>query len=270
MPRPSNLFTELDIEDPMFLHEFVADCLVDNPPEDMEAILHEINTLSSSGSDHNSSSSTTTICSSVEDQAMKHGGNTTIALRKRPRRLPEQCHNHIIAERQRRQTLSERFIALSALIPGLKKMDKTSVLGAAIIHMQQLKERIKILEEENAKKQMESIVVLKQPHIILENSECNSSTCNHNLSSKFSDEQLPDIEARFSNDNVLIKVHCEMQKGILIKIMSELEKLQLLVTTTNAMPFNGRTLDITIMTQMEADFNMRPQDVVQNLRSIFQ
>jgi len=54
------------------------------------------------------------------ESSNKPQGGTTPA--KRPKRLPEQCHNHIIAERQRRQTLSERFIALSALIPGLKKV----------------------------------------------------------------------------------------------------------------------------------------------------
>lgn len=36
-------------------------------------------------------------------------------------RLP-QTHDHIMAERKRREKLSERFIALSALVPGLKKV----------------------------------------------------------------------------------------------------------------------------------------------------
>lgn len=35
---------------------------------------------------------------------------------------PQQCKDHIIAERKRREKLSQRFIALSALIPGLKKV----------------------------------------------------------------------------------------------------------------------------------------------------
>ena len=91
------------------LNEFVVDCLVDNPPEaeEMEAMMTAI---SSSGSENNSSSTT------IDNK------NGVPPPRKRPKRLPEQCQHHIIAERQRRQTLSERFIALSVLIPGLKKV----------------------------------------------------------------------------------------------------------------------------------------------------
>lgn len=35
-----------------------------------------------------------------------------------------QAHDHIVAERKRREKLSQRFIALSALVPGLKKVPK--------------------------------------------------------------------------------------------------------------------------------------------------
>ncbi|CAO2828725.1 unnamed protein product [Amaranthus hypochondriacus] len=139
--------------------------------------------------------------------------------------------------------------------------------------MQQLKERIKILEEQNnARKAVESFVVIKPPQTscILENEHNNSSSSTtRNIDNLSNDHQFPEIEARFSKNNVLIKIHCQLQKGILIKIMKELEKLQLLITSTNAIPFTNRTMDITIMTQMESDFNMRPQDVVENLRLIF-
>jgi hypothetical protein len=40
---------------------------------------------------------------------------------KNPRSSSE-VQEHIIAERKRRQVISERFIALSAIIPGLKKV----------------------------------------------------------------------------------------------------------------------------------------------------
>ena len=137
------------------------------------------------------------------------------------------------------------------------QLDKTSVLGAAIIHMQQLKERIKILEEQiNARKAVESFVVIKPPQTscIVENEHNNSSSTVSNidnLSNRLcNDYQLPEIEARFSKNNVLIKIHCRLQKGILIKIMKELEKLQVLITSTNAVPFTNRTMDINIMTQV--------------------
>lgn len=37
-------------------------------------------------------------------------------------RSPSQAQDHVIAERKRREKLSQRFIALSAVVPGLKKV----------------------------------------------------------------------------------------------------------------------------------------------------
>ncbi|KAJ6777356.1 SYMBIOTIC AMMONIUM TRANSPORTER [Salix koriyanagi] len=53
-----------------------------------------------------------------------------------------QSQDHIIAERKRREKLSQRFIALSAVVPGLKKMDKASVLGDAIKYLKQLQDKV--------------------------------------------------------------------------------------------------------------------------------
>ena len=37
-------------------------------------------------------------------------------------RPPSQTYDHIMAERKRREQLSQRFVALSAIVPGLKKV----------------------------------------------------------------------------------------------------------------------------------------------------
>lgn len=42
--------------------------------------------------------------------------------KKRRIRPPSQTYDHIIAERKRREQLSQLFVALSALVPGLKKV----------------------------------------------------------------------------------------------------------------------------------------------------
>ncbi|KAG4999453.1 hypothetical protein JHK82_020621 [Glycine max] len=65
-----------------------------------------------------------------------------------------QPQDHIIAERKRREKLSQRFIALSALVPGLQKTDKASVLGDAIKYLKQLPEKVKALEEEQIMKEI--------------------------------------------------------------------------------------------------------------------
>ena len=137
-------------------------------------------------------------------------------------------------------------------------MDKTSVLGEAIDHMKQLKEKLKTLEEENAKREVESVVMVKRSQVVVANDN-NSSNSNSDLdceshsintATAYREKQLPEIEARFANKCVLVKIHCQMQKGVLVKLISEIERLHLSVTSTHAIPFNATTVDVTIMAQV--------------------
>ncbi|KAF1873602.1 hypothetical protein Lal_00027640 [Lupinus albus] len=125
-------------------------------------------------------------------------------------------HDHIIAERKRRENLSQSLIALAALIPGLKKMDKASVLGDAIKYMKDLKERLRLLEEESHKRVVESVVI-----------------------------------ARVSDNEVLLRIHCIKQKGILVKLLDHIQKLQLFVVNSTVLPFGKNSIiDITIVAKV--------------------
>ncbi|KAI9089535.1 hypothetical protein K1719_029140 [Acacia pycnantha] len=62
---------------------------------------------------------------------------------KKSRSSSETLDHIIMSERKRRQELSEKFIALSATIPGLEKIDKSSVLSEAIDYLKKLKERVR-------------------------------------------------------------------------------------------------------------------------------
>nr|WIE96089.1 basic helix-loop-helix transcription factor [Loropetalum chinense var. rubrum]WIE96095.1 basic helix-loop-helix transcription factor [Loropetalum chinense var. rubrum]WIE96096.1 basic helix-loop-helix transcription factor [Loropetalum chinense var. rubrum] len=179
---------------------------------------------------------------------------------------PLHAQDHVIAERKRREKLSLKFIALSALIPGLKKMDKASVLGDAIKHLKHLQERVKILEEQTAKKTMESVVVLKRSRLSVDDDY--SSSSDENFVSR-SDQPLPEIEVRVSEKDVLINIHCEQNKGFIVKILSAIEKLHLIVTNSSVLPFGNYAMDITVVAQMEADFSMTVKDLVRNLRQAF-
>ncbi|KAH9620802.1 hypothetical protein KSS87_012571 [Heliosperma pusillum] len=263
-------FAELENmdDDPMLLQEFVGDCLVDYEPENV-AVLKENpelrNYTLSAGSECNSPTAAVTATvpqqqqpvdylsgPSNDDEGQNCPRRETTRMSKRPRREPGECQNHIMAERQRRQNLSQCFIALSALIPGLKK------------------ERMKILEEENARRAVDSVTVVKRSRVTTVENESHSSTSHNSLDSCLTnDNQLPEIETRFVDTSVLIKIHCEMQTGVLPKIMNRIEKLNLIVTTINSMPFNNTTLDINILSEMEPDFDMRPQEVVAYLRPLF-
>ncbi|KAI7725840.1 hypothetical protein M8C21_014623 [Ambrosia artemisiifolia] len=172
------------------------------------------------------------------------------------------AQDHILAERKRREKLSQRFIALSALVPGLKKMDKASVLGDAIKHMKTLQEKVKTLEEQIKKRpNTESVVFVKRYDVSADIGETASSDDGpiH--------EQLPEIEARFVGNNVLIRIHCEKKAGVIEKILTEIEKLHLCVNNSTSMTFANYALDITVIAQMDKEFAMPMKDLVKNLRS---
>lgn len=128
------------------------------------------------------------------------------------------------------------------------QMDKASVLGDAIKYLKQLQERVNILEEQTAaKKTMETVVFVKKTRISIDDIDTSSSDEN---ADSHSDEPLPEVEARISEKNVLIRIYCEKRKGCTAKILSEIEKLHLTITTSSVLPFGNSTLDMTVVAQV--------------------
>ncbi|KAL5726296.1 hypothetical protein ACHQM5_009350 [Ranunculus cassubicifolius] len=165
--------------------------------------------------------------------------------------------DHIVAERKRREKLSRLFIAFSALVPGLKKMDKSSVLEDGIKYIKQLQERVKTLEEQTANTTMDSVVYVKKFQIISDDD------------GEISHEPLPEIQARVLEKNVLIRIHCENRKGVQGKLLEEIQKLNLSVVHSSITPFGTSTLDITVMTEMGVGYGMTVVDLVKQLHSTF-
>ena len=125
-------------------------------------------------------------------------------------------------------------------------MDKASVLGDAIKYIKNLQERLNVLEEQAAKKTVESVVFIKRSQLSTDD-EISSSDENFESSS---DQPLPEIEARVSSKDVLIRIHCEKRKGCLANILGEIKKLNLIIVNSNVLPFGGSTLHITIVAQV--------------------
>ncbi|KAK4393527.1 Transcription factor [Sesamum angolense] len=149
----------------------------------------------------------------------------------RVRRLPHRkTYDHIIAEEK---TASEQHT------------DKTSVLGDAIKYLKYLQDRVKTLEEKAVKKTMESVVLVKKSQIVDDEDEKKRNS---------GDQPLPEIEARVCNGQILIRVLCENQKGLLTNLITKVEKLNMTVVNTNATSFGNLALDITIITEMEKEF----------------
>nr|KYP37938.1 Transcription factor bHLH19 [Cajanus cajan] len=173
-----------------------------------------------------------------------------------------------MAERKRRQQLTERFIALSATIPGLKKTDKSSILCEAINYVKQLQERVTELEERNNRVKESMIILKKTSPCVNEDTITTSGETNSEDSYSRASEMLPDVEARVMENEVLIEIHCEKEDGVQLKILDQLENLDLSVTASSIMPFGNSTLGITIIAQMGDAYGMTVNDLVKNLRQV--
>ncbi|KAJ1414590.1 Myc-type, basic helix-loop-helix [Sesbania bispinosa] len=160
------------------------------------------------------------------------------------KRSPAHTQDHIIAERKRREKLSQSLIALAALIPGLKKMDKASVLGDAIKYVKELQERLRLLEEQSKNREVASVVMINKPTLI----SCDDHSSDDGGNGD--EPPLPHVEARVSEKDVLLRIHCQNQKGLLLKILAEVQNLHLFVVNSSVLRFGDAILDITIVAQV--------------------
>ncbi|CAN8287770.1 unnamed protein product [Cochlearia groenlandica] len=189
------------------------------------------------------------------------------------KRVPQE---HVLAERKRRQKLTERLIALSALLPGLKKTDKATILEDAIKHLKQLQEQVKKLEKERleTKKMDQSIILVKRSQVCVDDHHESSSfsSTSSPISSSLEEvsilkQTMPMIEARVSDKDLLIRVHCDnKKKGCMIKILTSLEMFCLDIVNSFTLPFGDSTLVITILSKMNNNFSGPVEEVLNNIR----
>ncbi|KAI3903528.1 hypothetical protein MKW98_032182 [Papaver atlanticum] len=192
------------------------------------------------------------------------------------RRVKNAIIKPLVAERNRREKLNQHFIALSSQIPGLKKIDRASVLEEATKYMKQLKEKVKTLEEEQKSLSMKTTRSSEET-IDVANKKMKSLKCddkqlehsknrgNKNYDSDDTDindddfstsscegnyEDEPEIEARVSHNNMFIRIQCEKHQGVLGQVIKEIEKLHLTVLQSSVMPSGSSTLYITIICQV--------------------
>ncbi|KAJ0241815.1 Myc-type [Hirschfeldia incana] len=179
---------------------------------------------------------------------------STLLAHRNVSRGVSQARDHIIAERRRREKLSQRFIALSTIVPGLKKTDKASVLGGTIKYLKHLQDRVRFLEEQASQRTIDSVVFLNKSRLSVADTELECTA-------------LPEIEARSSGKSVLIRVHCERRKGVVKITMAEIEKLNLTVINSSVITFGSNSIHITIISQMGEGFNITTKDVATSIKS---
>ncbi|XP_056166692.1 transcription factor bHLH25-like [Syzygium oleosum] len=196
-----------------------------------------------------------------EGMKMKRKGGGTFS------RTTLHAQEHVIAERERRERLSQRFIALSAIIPGLTKLDKASVLGDTIKYLKHLEERVKILEEEATARTVESAIFTKKPSLQRGDGIVSFSSEEKSYDPVI-DQQLPEIEARVSGKHVLIKVQCEKHEGCIKEVMKQMEVMKLTTLNISVLAFGSSLLDVTIVAQLENENCPTIEEIVEKLRCV--
>ncbi|KAK1383147.1 transcription factor bHLH18-like [Heracleum sosnowskyi] len=178
-------------------------------------------------------------------------------------RNPLQAQDHVIAERQRRERLSQMFIQLSSLVPGLKKIDKASVLGEAANYIKQLQGRVKALEEKVIEKDGEAIVSVDRSRPRFD--EESSSSGDDNFVD-YNNESIPEIEVRISETEVFLRIQSKKIPGLAVKMLSDIEKLHMTIISSSVMPFANNSLLITVIAQMNVEFCMTANDLMKRLQ----
>ncbi|KAM7490302.1 hypothetical protein LguiA_033223 [Lonicera macranthoides] len=149
-------------------------------------------------------------------------------------------------------------------------MNKSSLLGDVINYLEQIQERVKMLKEEeevqSTNQDLESVVLEKKAQPLTEDGDRSS----HEFSGATSGQKLPEIEARLCDGSVVFKIRCEKQKGVIMKIITEIENMNLTVANTSVSPFGTLAHAITITAEMEKDFDMTLENIVNGLRLVLQ
>ncbi|CAN6241665.1 unnamed protein product [Urochloa humidicola] len=171
--------------------------------------------------------------------------------------------DHIVAERKRREKINQRFIELSTVIPGLKKMDKATILSDATRHVKELQEKLKALEGGGSSdRSIESWVLVKKPCIAAPDEDSFPS-------SGTSRNPLPEIEARLMEKDkmVMVRIHCEDGKGVAVRVLTTVDELHLSIVHANVTPFPANTLIISITAKVEEGFTITADEIVGGLNS---
>ncbi|MED6218217.1 hypothetical protein PIB30_024856 [Stylosanthes scabra] len=163
-------------------------------------------------------------------------------------------------KQKQREELQERLLALSATLPigdfNDKEMDGKSILENASNYVKQLQQRVRELEENVGGGS---------------NSNENNSSGEYYYYGEGGGNNisiiLPEVKARVLKKQVLIIIHCEKQKDLMLKILTKLENLHLSVVSNSVLPFGKSTIDIiTIVAQMDDKYNMTVDGLVESLR----
>ncbi|GKB42262.1 transcription factor bHLH18-like protein [Tanacetum coccineum] len=216
----------------------------------------------------------------LEDEVLKFDDSVgyeaarTISVPTKAARKQMQAKDHVLAERKRRDKLNNQFSSLSALLPNLKKIDKSSVLEDATNYIKELQGHVKELEEasQNFKRKDVQVSVISKKRSRLGTSIDDkyypfNGTTNNIVETSAPCNTYPEIDVRISGSSVIVSIQCQKNIYYLVKVLNQMQKLGLsIISSMSAMPFAKTTHLITIVAQIEEDLSMEAAELVKSLR----
>ncbi|XP_047307189.1 transcription factor NAI1-like isoform X3 [Impatiens glandulifera] len=204
------------------------------------------------------------------------GGNLDVS-NKRSRSMSKsksQIKDHIMNERKRREKLGQLFIALAAMVPGLKKTDKGSIIVAAIENLKQLKMRETSLRNEVNKIKKKSYTEhvtakSKEGKIQTTNDLKISSSCSSTISPATTNSTVVlEVDVKYEERKILIRLNISRKKLAIANLLNEIESIDLKVTNCYWFPFEDSYLVITIIVEMDAQFSLTTKELVTKLHDL--
>jgi hypothetical protein len=155
-------------------------------------------------------------------------------------------------------------------------MDKASVLGDAIKYVKTLQEKLRTIEEQMPKKRVRSLSNLKIPPTSIDKEGLPTSgtgsgaeKVDNEVIVREDDGPAPEIEARAVDRSVMIRMHCEKRKGLLVRCLAELERLKLAILSANMLSFSSTSIDLTCSVQMEEGCETSTDEIVRSLHALY-
>lgn len=156
---------------------------------------------------------------------------------RKPANGREEPLNHVEAERQRREKLNQRFYALRAVVPNVSKMDKASLLGDAILYINELKSKLENTQcdKEELKNQLD---LLKKELLSKDSRQSSSSAVSLPEDMKMSSNptltthtQIPtadlDVDVKVIGWDAMIRIQSNKKHHPAARLMAALKELDL-------------------------------------------
>ncbi|XP_074570948.1 transcription factor MYC2-like [Curcuma longa] len=142
---------------------------------------------------------------------------------RKPANGREEPLNHVEAERQRREKLNQRFYALRAVVPNVSKMDKASLLGDAVLYIEELRSKIQALDLEKEELHAQADAH-KQQH-----ASAPARPTGYNLKATNGASRCfaVELEVKILGLEAMIRVQCQRRNHPAATLMAALQELDL-------------------------------------------